>query len=150
VGLQDQRQAIEWVRDNIGPFGGGPDRITLVGQSVGAASADIYSYAYTRDPIIRAFIMQSGTATAFGITNYDNLVAWWFTSAQLGCGAQADVTLEVSLSCVRGNPFTDTLAASSLAPSSSNFLGNFPQLSTTPLCSVIMMLGVWPGISSTP
>jgi hypothetical protein len=70
--------------------------------------------------------MQSGTATAFGITNRDNLVAWWFTSAQLGCGAQGDVELEVSLSCVKGKPFTDILAASGLAPGNSNFLGNFP------------------------
>jgi hypothetical protein len=70
--------------------------------------------------------MQSGIATAFGITNHDNLVAWWFMFAQLGCGTQADVTLKVSLNCVKGKPFTDVPAASALAPESSNFLGNFP------------------------
>jgi hypothetical protein len=70
--------------------------------------------------------MESGTATAFVITNHDNLAAWWFTSAQLGCGAKGDVELEASLSCVRGKSFTDVLAASKLAPSNSTFLGNFP------------------------
>jgi cholinesterase len=45
VGLQDQRLAIEWVRDNIVAFGDDADRITMVGQRAGAASADIYSYA---------------------------------------------------------------------------------------------------------
>ncbi|CAI7602712.1 unnamed protein product [Penicillium pancosmium] len=45
LGLQDQRLAIEWIYDNIAQFGGDPERIILFGQSVGAASADIYSYA---------------------------------------------------------------------------------------------------------
>jgi hypothetical protein len=70
--------------------------------------------------------MQSGTATAFVITNHDNLRAWWNTSARLDCGVQGEVGLEVSLSCMRGKSFTEILAASKLAPSNSVFLGNFP------------------------
>lgn len=35
AGLRDQRQAIEWVRDNIEQFGGDPERITIHGQSSG-------------------------------------------------------------------------------------------------------------------
>jgi acetyl esterase/lipase len=37
--------AIEWVHMNIGNFGGDPNRILLFGQSAGASSADLYSYA---------------------------------------------------------------------------------------------------------
>ncbi|CZR66009.1 related to acetylcholinesterase precursor [Phialocephala subalpina] len=125
VGLQDQRLAVEWVRDNIAAFGGDPDRITLVGQSAGASSVDFYSYAYTEDPIVGGFILQSGTATAFGITQHDNLAAWWTTSVNLGCGAQGVVALAASLSCVRGKPFTDVLAAAGLASANGNFLGAF-------------------------
>ncbi|KAK9854239.1 hypothetical protein MYU51_004095 [Penicillium brevicompactum] len=45
LGLMDQRLAIEWVHKNIAQFGGDPNQILLFGQSAGASSADLYSYA---------------------------------------------------------------------------------------------------------
>lgn len=38
LGLRDQRMLLEWVRDNVGAFGGDAGRVTLMGMSAGAHS----------------------------------------------------------------------------------------------------------------
>ncbi len=66
LGLRDQRLALEWVRDNIGSFGGDADRIVLGGQSAGSISAHTVPYAYPRDPIASGLLLQSGVVEGGG------------------------------------------------------------------------------------
>lgn len=110
LGLLDQRLAVEWVRDNIAGFGGDPERITLVGQSAGGGSVDHYSYAWTSDPIVKAFIPMSGTATAFGlpfnVTAYDN---WFNTTAACGCGNAQDDPAKV-YECMFSKPASEIVS----------------------------------------
>jgi len=99
-GLMDQRLAIEWIRDNIASFGGDPSRITLFGQSAGAGSIDLYSYAYLSDPIISGMILQSGT-TGLGVYQPEDTAAGWYNvTSTLGCGDNS-TSSDMLLACMR-------------------------------------------------
>lgn len=41
-GLKDQVMALQWVKENIELFGGLPDKVTIFGQSAGAASVHLH------------------------------------------------------------------------------------------------------------
>ncbi|CAH1118882.1 unnamed protein product [Phaedon cochleariae] len=61
MGLEDQLQALLWVRENIHAFGGDPNKITLGGQSSGAASVGHHLLSPQSTGLFRSAIMQSGS-----------------------------------------------------------------------------------------
>jgi len=111
LGLLDQRLGVEWVRDNVERFGGDPNRIILFGQSAGGASVDFYSYAWQRDPIVKGFIPESGSAP---LTPRNNTAetSWYTTSSRLGCGgAEAGKS---TIGCMRNKTMSEVLDAITL------------------------------------
>lgn len=125
LGLRDQRLAVEWVRDNIGSFGGNASQITIFGQSSGGVAVDYWSYAYPLDPIVSGMISHSGNAFSFPL-NSPNVTTsnWYNVSEQLGCGSCGD-----TISCMRQKNWTDVEAASAKLPSTS---GGSPVRSVPP------------------
>ena len=64
-GMKDQQLALQWVRDNIGHFGGDPDQVALFGESAGAMSVGLHSLSIpSSNGLFRCGIMQSNP---FGI-----------------------------------------------------------------------------------
>lgn len=63
-GLEDQQAALRWVHDNIGSFGGDPEKVTVAGESAGGISVCDHLVAPGSQGLFRAAIIQSGPCQA--------------------------------------------------------------------------------------
>nr|ATS94112.1 juvenile hormone esterase [Dendroctonus rhizophagus]UUB32783.1 carboxylesterase COEF1 [Dendroctonus rhizophagus] len=62
VGLKDQVMALKWIKQNIGSFGGNPEKVTIFGQSAGAVSVHFHLVSKASDGLFARAISQSGSA----------------------------------------------------------------------------------------
>jgi cholinesterase len=86
---------------------GDPKRITIFGESAGGGAVDMYSYAWTKDPIINGIIAQSGTGSnrPSGVGGASANAAWFKASQALGCGGVEAGAKTVD--CMRQKPAAD-------------------------------------------
>ena len=59
VGFQDQVLALKWVQNHIHSFGGDPTKVTINGQSAGAASVQLHLVAHEGEKLYSQAIVQS-------------------------------------------------------------------------------------------
>uniref|UniRef100_A0A5K3G0N8 Carboxylic ester hydrolase n=1 Tax=Mesocestoides corti TaxID=53468 RepID=A0A5K3G0N8_MESCO len=62
MGLWDQQLALKWVQKHIVKFGGDPTKVTLFGESAGAASVTLQYLSNESRPLFQRMIIQSASA----------------------------------------------------------------------------------------
>eukprot|EP00659_Diplonema_papillatum_P011111 gene11111-17080_t len=67
-GIDDQRVALEWVRDHISAFAGDPARVTVSGQSSGAGSVGLHYVSPGSRGLFRSAIMHSAAFAPWTVT----------------------------------------------------------------------------------
>ncbi|MFI7602269.1 carboxylesterase/lipase family protein [Actinoplanes sp. NPDC049681] len=60
AGIRDQQAALRWVRRNAAAFGGDPSRVTIFGESAGAASVCAHLVSPTAAGLFHRAVVQSG------------------------------------------------------------------------------------------
>ncbi|XP_018428648.1 PREDICTED: neuroligin-2 isoform X4 [Nanorana parkeri] len=103
-GLLDQIQALRWLEENIGHFGGDPERITIFGSGAGASCVSLLILSHHSEGLFQKAIAQSGTAIASWSVNYEPLKYTRMLAAKVGCDYPDNTEM---VSCLRRKPYRD-------------------------------------------
>lgn len=112
-GLQDQRAALAWVRQNIGAFGGNTSLVTLFGESAGAASVWVHYVSPLSAGLFQRVIMESAGCNRT-LTLGQAYAVGDATADVLGCSSSS--SNEALLACMRNASVTALLTALPIAP----------------------------------
>ncbi|XP_072302632.1 neuroligin-2b isoform X1 [Eucyclogobius newberryi] len=103
-GLLDQIQALRWLKENIGHFGGDPERITIFGSGAGAACVNLLILSHHSEGLFQRAIAQSGSAISSWSVNYQPMMYTKTLAKKVGCslGDMAEL-----VDCLRRKSFRE-------------------------------------------
>lgn len=105
--LQDQQEAMRWVKRHIEGFNGDADRITMAGESVGSISASLHLVSPTAAGLFHRAILASGIEPPGLLTSAKAAEQGDAFAAKVGCAAGPD-----QLTCLRSKSPQELLKVS--------------------------------------
>uniref|UniRef100_A0A8C9QCT3 Carboxylesterase type B domain-containing protein n=1 Tax=Spermophilus dauricus TaxID=99837 RepID=A0A8C9QCT3_SPEDA len=84
-GLLDQIQALRWIEENVGAFGGDPKRVTIFGSGAGASCVSLLTLSHYSEGLFQKAIIQSGTALSSWAVNYQPAKYTRLLADKVGC-----------------------------------------------------------------
>uniref|UniRef100_A0A8C1PI02 Neuroligin 3a n=1 Tax=Cyprinus carpio TaxID=7962 RepID=A0A8C1PI02_CYPCA len=84
-GVLDQIQALRWISENIGYFGGDSNRITVFGSGIGASCVSLLTLSHHSEGLFHRAIIQSGSALSSWAVNYQPVKYTRLLAEKVGC-----------------------------------------------------------------
>ncbi|CAG7838552.1 unnamed protein product [Allacma fusca] len=106
-GLKDQNLALKWIKDNVRNFGGDPDRITLFGESAGAASVHYQMISPKSRGLFAKALSMSGTVMRKYTSTDDKKGQLENFGKKLGCIGDTTKTVVDCLKKVEGHKIVE-------------------------------------------
>ncbi|XP_067879998.1 neuroligin-1-like isoform X7 [Heterodontus francisci] len=103
-GLLDQIQALRWLSENIGFFGGDPMRITVFGSGAGASCVNLLILSHHSEGLFQRAIAQSGTAISSWSVNYQPAKYTRILAKKVGCNFPETVDV---VECLRRKSYRE-------------------------------------------
>ncbi|GAB1862912.1 Neuroligin-1-like isoform X2 [Camponotus japonicus] len=107
-GLMDLVAGLHWLRENLGAFGGDPERLALLGHGTGAALANFLAVSPMAKELIGRVILLGGSALSPWAVQRDPLMVKRRVADEIGC--PGDVEADDIASCLRLRSVEELLA----------------------------------------
>nr|XP_012141817.1 PREDICTED: uncharacterized protein LOC100876541 isoform X2 [Megachile rotundata] len=107
-GLMDLVAGLHWLHENLGAFGGDPDRLTLFGHGTGAALANFLAVSPMAKELVERVVLLGGSALSPWAIQRDPLMVKRRVADQTGC--PSDVEADDIAPCLRLRNLEELLA----------------------------------------